>query len=885
MRLARWIVSWLAPAPWRESLLGDLEEERGRRMGHRRGGLRLACGAAVVAFRLRRETWRTPAGARERPWTGLGGDVRTAARGLRATPGFTVAAVSVLALGVGATTAIFTVADVSLLRPLPFREPDRLVAFGEVDRDAAGATYRVGAAAPQNYRVWEAQLSTLAGLGAAQNIRLFTAADGREPERLRALRVTASLLDVLGVRPALGTGFTSHHEMEGRDRVVLLGDGLWRRRYGADPAIVGRTVTFESGSYEVLGILPPGFKFPVQLTQPTDVVLPLVRSAQQTIRDRSQTGRNYALQVVGRLRDEATFDQARAEFHRVYGSLEAAYPDWFEDMRGAVAPLHDTVVGRMRNWMVLLLGAVGCVLLIACANVANLLLARTSSRARDLMVRAALGASRWRLVRGALVESLLLAAAGLAAGVLVAQWGVAALAAAMPTTIPRVADLAIDARVLGFAALVAVVTGVSCGLLPAWLLTRRTQADALREGGRGGSAGRARQRARAVLVVVEVGLAVTLVVGAGLFAASFSRVLRVDLGIDIEPVLAVGVNPRITPGPRPDLSLARTQTMEATGRVMARLRALPGVEAVGAVGSGSPLSGSWRTNAITVPGRPEFADAADQVQIREVTPEYADVVRLRLREGRFVSRDDRAGAPPVVVLNEEAVRRFFGGRSPIGMDVKLDEAFWTVVGVVGDVRPQGPEVAVAPEAYFPLSQRPTVGTTVVVRALGDPGALLPEARAAVLQEVPDVPVTAETMRATFREMTAQRRFNMLLVGLFGVLALAIAALGVYGVMAYLVTQQTREIGVRLALGAQRTTVLLFVLARAGAYTAAGLSLGLAAAWALGGTLEAFLFDVRGRDPWVFAGAAVALALTALTAALVPALRAARIDPIVALRAE
>jgi putative ABC transport system permease protein len=409
--------------------------------------------------------------------------------------------------------------------------------------------------------------------------------------------------------------------------------------------------------------------------------------------------------------------------------------------------------------------------------------------------------------------------------------------------------------------------------------------EALRDGGRAGTAGRGRHRLRGGLMVAEVALAVMLVVGAGLFVSSFVRVLSVDLGININNVVAVGVNPRINTADRTSFDRARERALPLAEDVMARLSAAPGVVAVAAVGSGSPLSGSWRTNSITVPGKPEFSGDADQVQIKEVTPGYRAVLDVPLRRGRYIEPTDTAGTPPVVVLNDEAARRFFDGADPIGQRVQLDDAERTVIGIVGNVRVRGPEVPIAPEAYLPLAQGPGLGSTVLIRTTGSPEAFLPVAKSAVLAVIPDVPVRPETLADTYRQMTAQRRFNMLLVGLFGALAILIAGVGIYGVMAFLVTQQTREIGVRMALGALPRGVLGVVLKRAGLYVATGVALGLTAAWWLSSSLDAFLFDVRGRDPWVFLASAAVLALTGLLAAVVPARRAARVDPIIALRAE
>jgi predicted permease len=462
------------------------------------------------------------------------------------------------------------------------------------------------------------------------------------------------------------------------------------------------------------------------------------------------------------------------------------------------------------------------------------------------------------------------------------MWGVGVLQSAMPASIPRLAAVGLDLRVLLVSAASAVATGLVCGVAPALQLSRPNLSTALREGGRSGTAGASRQRLRSVLLVAEVALAVVLLVGAGLFVSSFVRLISVDLGIDHRNVVVAGVNPRIPSMDPEGFERARAQTQIVLDEVLTRLRATPGVESVAAIASGSPLSGSWRSNSITVPGKPT---SEDEVQIREVTPEYADVVRVTLRHGRYLNSADTPGAPLVVVLNEEAVRRYFDGQDPIGTIVNIDEADRVVVGVVANVHVRGPEVPVSPEAYLPMAQEPTIGASVLVRAAGDPLALAPVVRTAILTALPEVPVTTTTLEATLRALTDARRFNMLLVGLFGVLAVVIATVGIYGVMAYIVAQRTQEIGVRMALGARPQRVLWMVLGRATTFMAAGLALGLAGAWLLAGTVEAFLFAVQPHDPVVFASVGALLATAGILASLIPALRAARVDPIIALRAD
>ncbi|HQX81478.1 MAG TPA: ABC transporter permease [Vicinamibacterales bacterium] len=886
MRAARWVLNRLAPAEWRESLEGDLLEERARRRatGRPSGALWSVAAALTLVIALRKEARAShPTRGRGHLGDGIWQDVRMSVRALRAAPGFTAVAVFVLALGIGAGTAIFSVVDAVLLRDLPFERADRLVAVGEKDRNRPVPAWFVGSAASQNYRDWLDMLTVFESIAASVGGRGFTVRDSGEPEDLTAIRATASLFDVLRVRPQRGQAFTADNETEGRDRVLLISDSLWRRRFDADPGIVGKTMTFDSGVWQIVGVLPAHFAYPVSALKPTDIVAPYAPTARERIRDRNQTGRTYSLRVVGRLKDGTTMEQVRREMERITSALEAKYPDWFEDRTWAAAPLHEATVGRTRNWMVLLLGAVGCVLLIACANVANLMLVRAANRSREMSVRAALGASRWRIARSLLVESLVLSIAGLAVALLIALWGVSVLRASIPDDLPRLATVGLDLRVLLVAAMAAVVTGLLCGVIPALQLSRPNLQASLRDGGRSATGGRMKHRVRSALVVAEVALAVMLVVGAGLFVSSFIRLVTVDLGIDHRDVLSTNVNPRITQLDDAGLADARARSTTALADVMARVQALPGVEAAAAVAGGSPLSGSYKTNLLAVVGGREFTREEDQVQIQEVSPGYFDVVRQPLRRGRVIDGRDGAGAPAVAVVNEEAAARYFAGADPVGQRIAIDKVERVVIGVVGNVHLVGPEEPISPGVYFALAQEPSIGASVLTRTRDTSGATASAIRAAVLASVPGVPVHQESLEESLRAQTEQRRFNMLLVGAFGALALVIASAGIYGVMAYAVAQQTQEIGVRMALGAMPHRVMAMVLGRASVVMLGGLLLGLAGAWAAAGLVQSFLFGVTPHDPVVFAAAGGLLVFTGLLAALVPALRAARVDPIVALR--
>ena len=886
MRLARWLIARFLPEDWRESIAGDLEEERDHRRadGRQSGAVWAAFAALVTIARLRREDRRglhasSGRGLQARMWVQ---EFRLAVRTLAAAPRFTAVALLILALGIGATTAIYSVVDAVVLRPMPFPDPDRLVAVGEMN--AATAVPYVGSTAAPNYEEWLAQQHVFQQIGATVTSRDLVMRDGGPPESFTTVQSTASIFDVLGIRPQLGAAFTPENEQPGRHRVAMLSDGLWRRRFAADPLVIGKTMRFDTGVYEIVGVLPAGLAYPSSVLRPVDLWVPFARIE---LNDRSRTGgRNYNMRVVARLNDGVTIDQARAEMAAITARLAAQYPKWFEGMVSVVWPLHDATTGRVRPWMLMMLAAVGFVLLIACVNVANIMLARTTTRARELAVRAALGASRWQVARSLLIESLVLSFAGAICGLLVASWGVSLLRASLPATLPRIAEIGIDLRVLTAAAAAAVLTGVVCGLAPALKFSRPRLSNVLVDGGRSSTAGRDSQRLRASFVVVEVALAVVLLVGAGLFISSFARLVTIDLGFDYRGVTAIGVNPRLDMTDPKAFEKASARTAPMVSDVLARARAIPGVEVAAFLSGGSPLSGSWYRNVITVPGKPAFERDQDQVDIRHVTPDYALVVRAELRSGRYLQSEDTAGTPLVAVLNEESVRRFFDGRSPLGVTVQLDDAPRVVVGIVANSRVGGPETPMRPEAYLPFAQGKPIGGTLIVRASGNTERLAPALKAAVQAVLPDVVVPEpKTLEQSLASLVALRKFNTLLLAVFGLLAVMIAAAGIYGVMAYVVAQRTKEIGLRMALGAQAASVLRLVLGRALLYITLGGAIGLVAAWWLSNSIRTFLFDARPHDPFVYVGAAVVLAASGLMAALMPALRASRVDPMVALRAE
>jgi putative ABC transport system permease protein len=780
-----------------------------------------------------------------------------------------------MTLGIGATTAIFSVVDAVVLRGLPFDEHDRLVAIGETTNGSSGVGSNVS---PQNYTDWFAQQHAFASMAAIAS-GWFTLHDrSGEPESVVPQRVTAQFFDVLRVHPAIGRGFTADNEVNGRHRVVVLSDGFWRRRFAADRSIVGQTIRLEdvegdTGSFEVLGVMPARFTYPVGAARATDVWVPYVVPATQ--RARSLTSRVMYLKVIARLNAGESVAKAQAQMDGLAAALQRANPEWNKNSGISVRPLADAVVGAgMRGWMLMLLGAVGLVLLIACANVANLLLARAASRTREMGIRAALGASRWRLARQSMVESVLLSTIATACAVVVGWWAADLLKQAMPPSVPRVASIALNLRVLAASALLALVTGLSFGAAPALLLSKPDLTRSLRDGAHG-TVSRRRQRLRSTLVVVEIALAVVLLIGAALFIGSFASLMRVDPGFKPHDVLTAQIAPRVerVGNTYLDRSASLEEAVEQISRV-------PGVVVASMVAGGLPFGGGTTSRTIrAVDGVSVF----QQIDLRQVTADYHRALEIPLRAGRLFEPTDRRDSPPVIILNESAARRYFPHASAIGHVMSLDTDR-TVVGVVGDVHQRSLEQGPWAEAYVPMAQSQVTGAEIAVRTEGDPIARLPAIRTAAFRALPDVPLrNVERMDDLIGRQVAQRRLNMLLLGLFGLLGLVIAMVGIYAVMAHSVAQRTAEIGVRLALGATPGSVLAMVLRHACLLILTGMAIGGLAAWYLSAAAASFLYEVRPTEPGAYAAALALLAATALLASLVPARRAAHVDPIVALR--
>jgi len=796
---------------------------------------------------------------------GLQHDVRGALRLVQRSPAFAGVVVLTLAVAIGATCSVFSVVRGLLLEPLPYRDSEKLVRFYGTWRGATGT------ASLAEYRQDYENLSSMSGV-AAWGYGAGTLLGADATEHIGLGRATSSLLPVLGVQPALGRWFTKDEEEPGRGRVVVLGPSLWKRRFGGDPGVVGQTVQISGHPFKIVGVLANDLELP----ETFDAWRPLPFPPDQlTPRARGQR----FLRVIGRLGRGVTLAEARSELAVVSERLRAAFPDVYPADAGflmAAVPLLDQMVGRLRPMLWMLFGAVVLVLLMACANVGNLMLARGTARGRELAVRAALGAGRGRLIRQMLVESLFLALLGGALGVLVANWGVDLLLAAGPADLPRAHRVHVDGTVLAFALCASVFSGVLFGLLPALTATQADLHDSLR----GGSASAARhpRRLRRALVAADVALALMLVSGAALLLRSFGRVVEIDPGFD--PAGAVAMMAGV-PGDEAHIRKVFAATLQ-------RLRELPGSTAVGGVDY-QPLSGVANDLAFEIEGHPVPAGARwPDEEARVATSGWFEAMRIPLVQGRSIQETDTPDKAAVVVINKSVARKYWPAGDALGQRLRLqtDPRWWTVVGVVGDVREFGLDAEVRPTVYFPFDQLPNDTLTLVVRSSAPPRDVLRGAQQALSSIDPlaaayQARPVSEMLSATL----AQRRFALKLLQGFAALALMLAGLGLYGVLAYTVTQRTREIGVRMALGARPAQALALVARESAAVVGAGLVLGFAGALLSARVFAGLLFGVGPADPPALLAAMLVLAAVALGATLMPARRAALVDPAVALRAE
>jgi putative ABC transport system permease protein len=802
-------------------------------------------------------------------------DLRHAVRCLLKSPGFTIVAVLTLAIGIGANTAIFSVVNAVLLKPLPLPEPDRLVRVYELDE---GRPWTVS---PPNFVDLRRESSAFEEMAAYTGTAAALTGVG-EAKRILGSVVTAGFFRVLATAPMLGRTISAADTVAGQDRVVVLSHGLWQRQFAEDPGMVGRAVQLEGREHTVIGVMPPGFEYPAG----AELWAPLAFSEEDLT---TQRGAHY-LEAIARLAPGVTVDEASAQVAAIAGVLELRYPDSNTGSSAMAVGLRDALVGDVRPALLTLLGAVGLVLLIACANVANLLLARTAGRKRELAVRSAMGADRGRLVRYVLTESVLLALAGGVAGLLLAGLGLKLLLMLPVDEVPRLETAEVDMAVLGFAAAVSMLTGVLFGLLPAFKAGSALDlTGALKSGGAAITADRAGGRTRSALVVAEMALAVLLLVGAGLLLKSFIELQRVDPGFNPRGVLTFNMPLPNSRYPEPQQARAFFAELDQ------RIEALPGVESAAGV-FGLPLSGfNYTISVEKQDGGPAYENPGEEryTQVRIITPDYFRTMEIPLLAGRALQESDRAGTQPVVVVNESAAKLLWPDDEPLGHSFELGTRLGgdarvggTVVGVVADIRHHGPGEESLPEIFAAHGQFPVDFMSITVRTSVPPESLVGPIREQLRIIDSELPMDqVRTMEQRVAESVAQPRFYMLLLSVFAGAALFLAAIGIYGVMAYAVRNRVNEIGVRRALGARTGEVLRMVVGRAMTLAVGGLAAGLLAAFALTRVLSGLLYGVSPTDPLTFAGVAVLLALVALLASFLPARRAAQVDPVVALREE
>jgi len=803
-------------------------------------------------------------------------DVRLAIRRLGRTPGFTLVALVTLALGIGANTAIFSVIHSMLLRPLPYPEPDRLVRIWE------GGESGFSTVSPPNFVDFRSLDSVFEGVAAHYDRGLTLTGDG-VPERLTAATVSPALFSVLRVRPELGRGFGAEAETPGRDAQVILSHGIWQRRFGGDPDAVGRAIRLDGNAYEVIGVMPSWFDYP----SGADVWVPAAFTAEELETNR---GGHY-LTVLARLRAGVAVERADAEVKALAERLAERYPDTNAGQTASVIPLHTDLVGDYRPALLILAGAVALVLLIACANVANLFLVRALDRERDLAVRTALGAGRWRLVRELLAESIVLATAGGALGLVTSVWGTDALVALQAQSVPRLSGVGLNGSVLAFTLSVSILTGLIFGTLPAWRISRPADLANQLKAGRGQSEGASASRLRNVFVAGEIALALLLLIGAALLLRSFAKLSAVELGLSTDRVLTYSLA-------LPQSRYAETATVgQFVSEYVGSLASIPEVEAAAAIFPGPPFAGtSYQFSVPRIDGAPVSEQPGGDriVQLRVVTPDYLQALRIPLLSGRFISQTDRGGSEPVAVLSESAARLLFSDADPIGHSMQVSTSLGLdrgslggrVIGVVGDVKEFGPAREAPPIAYFAHAQFPVATLTVLARTAGEPGAVLASARQRLRELDPQLPLyRIRTMEGLAQARVTQPRFYTLLLGIFGGLALVLAAVGTYGAIAYTVERRSREIGIRMALGARATEVLRMMVIRMARLAGTGLVLGLLGGLAATRLLRGLLFDLSPSDPVAIGAALLVLAAIAMLAGYLPARRAARVDPMSVIRAE
>jgi putative ABC transport system permease protein len=803
-------------------------------------------------------------------------DLRYALRMLLKHPGFTLITLLTLALGIGANTAIFSVINAVLLKPLPFKEPDRIIRVWATDR--LRGEFRRPTSYP-NFVDWRAQNQVFEYTTAYSPAGAILTGNG-SPEYLDGIVATGELLPLLGVPPVLGRYFSEEEAQAGDAPVVVISYNLWQRSFAADPNMVNRSVILDGKSRTVVGVMPPLFKFPLD-SEKTDFISLLDPKTEEN----QGRGSNY-LGIVGRLKPGVTIAQAQSEMDAIAGALESQYADENTGRGIRLVRMHEDLIRKVQRALLVLFGSVGCVLLIACANVANLLLARVTGRQKEIAVRSALGASRWRIVRQLLTESLLLSGLGGLLGLLLAKWGLDALVALIPSSVPRAAEISIDWAVLGVTFGLSLLTGIIFGLMPALQVSKPDLTTALKEEGRGSAGSLHRNRIRALLVVSELALSFVLLVGAGLFLRSFLHLRDVSPGFDADRVLTMEIA-------LPD---TKYHTLEEQARffqqLFQRLNATPGIEAAGAIDP-LPFGGSSSGSSFKIEEHPPLPPAERlKAGVRCISPDYFRALGIRLVKGRLLTEQDNQEAPKAMLINETLARRYFPDEDPIGKHASAGTAFvagktYEIVGIVSDTKHKTLDLEAEPEFFVTYLQAPQPYLTLALRTTtADPESMTASVRSQVQQLDSEQPIyNVKPMKELLADSIATQRFNTMLLMIFALLAMVLASIGIYGVMSYAVTQRTKEIGIRMALGAQVTDVMRMIIRQGITMVSIGIALGLAVAFALTRVLDNLLYEVSATDTATFLLVATVLTLVALVACVVPARRAAKVDPLVALHYE
>jgi predicted permease len=816
-------------------------------------------------------------------------DIRYGIRQLIKHPAFTIIAVLTLALGIGANTAIFSVVNAVLLKPLPYPNPDELIAFGATDTRNKSQT-ELGSLSYPDFFDYRDQNRTLVN-SAVYRDRSFALTSEEGATSLHGQKVSAEFFDVLGIKPKLGRAFVRDDEQAGGGAgglKVIISDDFWRKHYAADSNVIGRTIILDRQQYTIVGVTPAGFQFPIQ-NELFDFYVTIAEDAASPDNSTPTTKQrgNHSLQAVARLKPGLTASQAQADLATIAATLAKQFPDSNTHFGAAAKPLREEMIGDVRTALYVLFGAVVCVLLIANANVANLLLARASARGKEIALRAAMGASRARIIRQLLTESVLLSALGGLCGLLLAQWGTEALIKTVPQNIPRISTIQLDAPVLFFTLLVSLATGVIFGLVPAWQASHVDLNSSLKSGSRTGSAGENKGRVRNALIMAEVALALILLISAGLLIQSFARLGRVQTGVRTERLLTARIG-------LPDVAYPKNENVSAFyDQFLARIRALPGVESASAI-LPLPLSGSNMVTSFDIEESPLPEGQRQAAPVRIIATDYFKTTGIPVRQGRVFDERDQVQSTPVVIVNERFVSKFFPGQNVIGKRIMpgfaaddSGEKMREIVAVVGNVKHLSLRNDDSPEMYLPRTQIPIGVMSIVVRTtVSNPNTLTNSLRKELSAMDASIPLTSVKIFDEYISRSLARpRFNTLLLSIFAGTALLLTAIGIYGVMAYSVSQRTSEIGIRIALGAGKSSIFRLIVGQAMTLVGISLVIGVAGAFAATRLLNTLLFGVGASDPITFAGIVLLVSAVAFVAAWLPARRATRVDPIIALRAE